>query len=242
MKTSFIQIGLLSSLFSISPLALAEITNSSSAPMDMLSEQTPIAAPALDTKKNKQDEISSTENLKDEEVELKTSNGSMLKTILPFTSFCGTKLTVIPPNTQLVIEFAQKAAIETFTYDYKDKKDQWFELEKCYTKLGWKSFESAVSRSGNNQSVYDEKLFVSAKIDGKPELLAENEIAPSWKIMIPLKVKYENQTHYLEQTLKVKLVVSIEKEALGVDQIIASPSQEKHKYEVDIENIKKSNS
>lgn len=243
----------------IVPNLQASIDSSSQAPVDILSEE-PIKGempktlekPAMISPSTIADKVPKTSIAIEEDIqeglEKLPKNNELkkfkpkLKTILPFHSFCGTKLLIIPPNTQLVMEFAQKATIESFTYNHKEKKVQWFELEKCYTQMGWKSFVSAVSRSGNNQSILDEKLFVSAKLAGKPKLLAVNEIAPSWKIMVPVKVKYENETHYLMQDLKVKLVISIEKQHLGIDQIIATPTMDKHKYERNIDNIKRTQS
>lgn len=148
------------------------------------------------------------------------------------SSLCGIKLNDRVPSTQLAMNFAQNAAMQSFTYNYKDKLNQWAELEKCYTSLGWSSFESAMSNSGNNQSITSEKLFVKATLNGKTKILDSNLVTPTWKVLVPLKVRYENKLHYLEQTLKVKVVVSVEKQKLGIDQIIASPALKKHKNEL----------
>lgn len=157
---------------------------------------------------------------------------STLKTVLPFRSFCGSKLTVLPPNIPLITDFAEKTAIQSFTFDYKGVSKQFSELEKCFTASGWKSFTNAIAQSGNLRSTVDEKLFVSAKIDGDIEIIDHNEYAPSWKVLVPLNVRYENETHYLTQSLNVKLVVTIEDKVLGVEQIIASISAKPHKFEV----------
>ena len=156
---------------------------------------------------------------------------------MPFKTFCGEKIKVIPPNIQLVTEFAQNAAIQSFTYDYKDSDDHFYEIEKCYSKLGWKSFNSAMTRSGNIRAATDEKLFVKAKIDGDVEIIESQTTGTTWKILVPMVVRYENETHYLQQFLKTKLVISIEDKQLKVDQIIASPKLKKHKYEKPIQKF-----
>ncbi len=162
---------------------------------------------------------------------------STLKTILPFKSFCGETIKVIPPNIQLVTEFAQNTAIQSFTYDYKESEEQFNDLEKCYSKLGWQSFDSAMSQSGNMRSALDEKLFVKAKLNGEVEIIESHDIGTTWKILVPLVVRYENEKMFLEQFLKAKLVISIENKQLKVDQLIASPKLKKHKYEKPIQKF-----
>lgn len=207
---------------------------------EISTEKEPTLAPVKQKRPSPSDEPLSQKASLPANMKFKAIKKSTLKTQLPFHSFCGSKLTNLPPNQQLALAFAQETAIQSFTYDYKLKHDQWYQLEKCYTELGWKSFETAMSRSGNNQSVVDERLFVKATIDGEVQLLEEDMIAPSWKVMVPIKVRYENDTHYLEQFLKVKLVISLEKQRLGVDQIIASPILKTHKYEQPLDTFKAS--
>lgn len=156
---------------------------------------------------------------------------STLKTVLPFQSSCDEKLTIIPPNLLLVKTFAEKTAIQTFSYDYKHSASQQEELESCYTPAGWRSFSDALKKSGNLRAAIDEKLFVSAKVNGEVKLIDSNKFAPNWKILVPLVVRYENETHYFEQYLKVKLVIGIDNQHLGVEQIIASPALKPHPYE-----------
>mgnify|MGYP006074702035 CR=1 FL=1 len=223
-------------------LANAEVLLEASAPIATVENSNEATAEITKTKKIADtEEIAKTkDNLPNvgKKIILKKKTKPTLKKRLSFNSFCGTNLTVVPPNSQFVINFAQNSAIKTFTYDHKHKSEQWFELGKCYSELGWKSFGNAMSRSGNNQSITDEKLFVSAKFDGKAEMLASNLIASTWKVMIPLIVRYEDETHYLEQHLKVKMVISIEKQQLAIDQVIASPALVKHKYEPSLDTLK----
>ena len=163
------------------------------------------------------DEVS---NLESTSIE---KTGQQLKTQLPFMPFCDQILDVLPPNLTLVKNFAEKSAIQSFTYDYKDNKAQFEQLEPCYTPSGWKSFQTALSKSGNLHAIKNEKLFVHATLDGNIEVLETEELGPRWKVLIPLKIRYENISHYFDQNLKVKLIIGINVKKLGVEQIIASP-------------------
>lgn len=159
----------------------------------------------------------------------------VLKTKVPFKSLCGQTLTVLPPDKLLISEFALKAAIQSFTYDYKERSAQFNELQKCYSASGWKGFMAAMNSSGNLTASEQEQLFVSAKTIGDTKILAQNTAAFAWKMLVPLEVRYENKTHYLTQSLKVKLVVTVEDKQLKVDQIIASPSDAPHPYEKQVD-------
>lgn len=160
----------------------------------------------------------------------------MLHTKLPFEPFCNETLTAIPPNLPLVKKFAEQTAIQSFTYDYKNATDQFEELESCYSKTGWKSFSKAMTASGNLRSAVDDKLFVKATITSDIEVIDVNNFAPRWKILVPLKVRYENETHFVEQILQVKLIIGLEEKKLAVEQIIATPEAAPHPYEKPLNN------
>ncbi len=145
-----------------------------------------------------------------------------LQAVLPFVSPCGITLTAIPPNSPLIIDFATKAALQTFTYDYKNVSLQFNELEPCFTKTGWESFHNAIQQSGNIKATSKDKLIVTAEKDGEAKILSSDTVGLVWKMFVPIKVLYQNTTHHLKQRLNVKMVIVIENKKLGIEQIIAS--------------------
>jgi len=133
----------------------------------------------------------------------------------------------IPPeNTQvdqsLVSKWAEKAAIQAFDFNPVTLEPQLEKLKTCFTDQGWQSFQDALQKSGNMNAIKTQNLNVSSQLDGTTQItpIKENQ----WKIMLPMRVVYQNSKEKLTQLLTVELAVGRKVSGdLGIMQIIATP-------------------
>lgn len=127
-----------------------------------------------------------------------------------------------------VLQWANYAATQTFTYDFQNYDKQFQQLKACYTTMGWDSFMEAVKTSNNLKAAQEEHLFVSAKTNGETQLVSKssNTTQPSWLVRVPVKVTYQNQDREVSQDMYVDLTIKTiygSPMHLGINQIIASP-------------------
>lgn len=139
---------------------------------------------------------------------------------------CDTK---IPEGKQtvdisLVQQWAQNAALQAFTMNAKDLETQMKSLEGCFTKKGWEGFRSALEKSGNIKVISQEKLTVSASLNGNPTMQSSND--KEWSVLVPINVIYKNEKTIMNQNLNVQLLVSLQKDGkFGIVQIVAAPQK-----------------
>lgn len=132
-------------------------------------------------------------------------------------------------NSATIIEWANYAATETFTYDFRNYDKQFKQLKQCYTTAGWESFLSAMKASNNLKVTQEEHLFVSAKINGKSELVSQtttDNTQPTWMVRVPILVTYQNQDREVTQDMFIDLTIKTNygvPTRLGINQIIAAP-------------------
>ena len=192
-------------------------------PMQMLAnQQTPSAAPAT---AGQPASTSTTSN------NVVTPNStSTMPAEVPAAIDC--TYTISPPfsdiNSATIIQWANYAAIKTFTYDFQNYDKQFNQLKNCYTTTGWESFNEAMKVSNNLKVAQDEHLFVSAKLNGQSQLVSQSNDStqPSWVVRIPLNVAYQNQDREVSQDMYIDLTIKTiyaEPARLGINQIIASP-------------------
>lgn len=135
----------------------------------------------------------------------------------------------IPPettkvDTTIVLQWGQKAAQQTFTFDPSAIDSQLNVLKACYTEQGWQSFNNALQKSGNLDAIRKENLTVSSVIDGQATITsAKNN---QWIVIVPIQVVYQNDKEKIAQSLTINLTISRKVSGdLGVTQIVAIPRQ-----------------
>ena len=124
----------------------------------------------------------------------------------------------------LVLKWAEKAAAQSFDFDYSTLDKQLLTLKSCYTDQGWQGFNDALQKSGNLNAIKSQQLMVSSMVNGTPTIteLKENQ----WKVVLPLQVVYQNDKEKLTQPLTINLVVGRKISGdLGIMQMIATPRQ-----------------
>jgi hypothetical protein len=122
----------------------------------------------------------------------------------------------------VVLNWAQKAVIQSFSFDANSIDEQMQKLQPCFTEQGWSGFSSALQKSGNIEAIKSQKLSVTSQIDGQSLITEVKD--NQWKLILPLVVVYQNEKEKVSQLLSVDLTVSRKTNGdLGITQMIAVP-------------------
>src|SRR3990167_4936904 len=108
-------------------------------------------------------------------------------------------------DSALIIQWAEKAAMQTFALEAPKLDTQMHLLKTCYTDQGWKSFNDAFKKSGNLDVIKHEQLSMSSLIDGKTTVESKQE--NQWKVSIPMQITYQNSKQKINQSLLVNLLI-----------------------------------
>lgn len=124
----------------------------------------------------------------------------------------------------IVLQWAKKAAQQSFELDHKNVEQQLANLKACYTDQGWQGFNDALQKSGNLNAIKTQQLVVNSNISGETKI---NEVKDNqWKVSLPMQVIYQNGQDKLTQALTVNVVVGRKMSGdLGIMQLIAMPQQ-----------------
>jgi hypothetical protein len=123
----------------------------------------------------------------------------------------------------IVVKWGEKAAEQSFNFDFKSFDQQLVDLKPCYTEQGWEGFNDALEKSGNINAIKSQQLTVSAMVTGETKIsdIKDNQ----WKLTVPLQVVYQNDKQKLTQPLTINLVVGRKLSGdLGIMQMIAVPN------------------
>ncbi|HDV5710310.1 TPA: DotI/IcmL family type IV secretion protein [Legionella pneumophila] len=127
---------------------------------------------------------------------------------------------IIKTDINIILEWAEYAAMQSFHFDYMALEAELKELESCYTEKGWSEFNAAMDKSGNLNAITAQRLNMSSQIDGQARLIESHD--NQWKIQLPLKVTYKNDRAQVSQFLDIQLTVGRKMNGeLGIVQLIA---------------------
>lgn len=124
-------------------------------------------------------------------------------------------------DSAMITAWGEKAAIQSFTFTPANIQTQLETLNACFTEQGWKSFNDALQKSGNVESIKNQQLNVSAQSDGAPNISTVKE--GQWKVTLPLQVVYQNDKEKVTQHLYVALLIGRKPSGdLGIMQLVAT--------------------
>jgi hypothetical protein len=120
-----------------------------------------------------------------------------------------------------ITTWGEKAALQSFSFTGADIQNQLTNLKPCYTEQGWKSFNEALQKSGNLDSIKSQGLNVSAQKEGE---ITTNSIKDNqWKVTLPIQVVYQNEKEKITQRLNVSILIGRKPTGeLGIMQMIAT--------------------
>ena len=132
-------------------------------------------------------------------------------------------------STAQVLTWATETAMNAYSYDYVNYRQQISNVQKSFTSNGWQSFLDALNSSLMLKTVINQKLVMSAEPTGAPQVKNKGEVDGkySWVIEIPMLVKMQGATTMPPTPVKVTLMVqrvSIENnpKGIGIVNYIAS--------------------
>lgn len=113
----------------------------------------------------------------------------------------------LPPSA--VLQWANSAAIASYTYNFQDYRAELQAASDFYTPTGWTNFLDALSKSNNLTSVISKKLVVSAVATGAPTILDQGVIDGiyTWKVQMPILVTYQNVNQVAQQPVMITLII-----------------------------------
>ncbi|HHT9843138.1 TPA: DotI/IcmL family type IV secretion protein [Legionella pneumophila] len=127
---------------------------------------------------------------------------------------------IIKTDKNIILQWAEYAAMKSFHFDYTALEAELKELESCYTEKGWSEFNAAMDKSGNLNAIKTQRLTMNSQIDGQARLIESQD--NQWKIQLPLKVIYKNDRTQVSQFLDIQLIVGRKmNDEFGIVQLIA---------------------
>ncbi|HFK9673930.1 TPA: DotI/IcmL family type IV secretion protein, partial [Legionella pneumophila] len=125
-------------------------------------------------------------------------------------------------DSDIILNWAEYAAILSFNFNFASIEDQLNQLHACYTEKGWGQMQNALHKSNNIETIKAEKLKVKGYKDGEAQII--EALDNQWKIILPLKVVYENDKKRVTHFLNAYLTIGWKnKDSLGIMQMIAIP-------------------
>ena len=142
------------------------------------------------------------------------------------------RITQLQPLSQAVLserqllQFAQEAAVASYTFDFVNYRKQLSELSSYYTKEGYGEYIDALTRS-NLDIVTRRKYVVSAVASGAP-IVSRSGLRQgvyAWEVQMPMSVVYQSSAERADQKFVVKMMLmrmptTENPRGVGVHQII----------------------
>ncbi|HIG0328527.1 TPA: DotI/IcmL family type IV secretion protein [Legionella pneumophila] len=125
-------------------------------------------------------------------------------------------------DSDIILNWAEYATILSFNLNFASIESQLNQLHSCYTEKGWEQLQKALRKSNNIETIKAEKLAVKGYRDGEAQII--EALDNRWKIILPLKVIYENDKKRMTHFLNIYLTIGWKnKDSLGIMQMIAIP-------------------
>lgn len=128
-----------------------------------------------------------------------------------------------------LLQWANIAAVASFTYDFANYRKQLQDASQYFTTSGWAAFVDAIKASNNLTAVTQKKLVSYAVATGAPVILEEGEIQGvySWKVQMPMLITYESASEVSQQnvvvTMMIQRVSTVDYEkGIGISQLIVT--------------------
>lgn len=130
---------------------------------------------------------------------------------------------------EAILNWANQAIVKAYTYNFVSYRSQLQELSDSFTPQGWEQFQNALTKTRNLQTVIAQQLVATAVATGAPVIEDQKVIAGrySWKISMPILVKYQSSNKNYSQSLIVRVVIQrvpvyTNPKGVGIVQFIAN--------------------
>jgi intracellular multiplication protein IcmL len=130
---------------------------------------------------------------------------------------------------EAILSWANQAIVKAYTYNFVNYRSQLQELSDSFTPEGWEQFQNALTKTRNLQTVIAQQLVATAVATGAPVIEDQRVIAGrySWKIAMPVLVKYQSSNKNYSQSLTVRVIIQrvpvyTNPKGVGIVQFIAN--------------------
>ncbi len=129
-----------------------------------------------------------------------------------------------------VLQWANQAAIASFTYNFVNYRDELQAASAYFTEDGWKQFLSSLSDSNILVALKAKKLISSAVATRAPIILDQGLLngVYSWRVQMPLLVTYQSASEFQQTKNIVTLLITristlTTPRGIGIAQIVVAP-------------------
>ncbi|MFI4962700.1 MAG: type IVB secretion system apparatus protein IcmL/DotI [Legionellales bacterium] len=130
-----------------------------------------------------------------------------------------------------VLQWANQAAIASFTYNFVNFRDELQASSGFFTADGWDQFLGALQQSNNLDAVKAKKLIVSAVATRAPIILQKGVLngSYSWRVQMPILVTYQSASEFTQQNNVVTLLITRvstlnSPRGIGISQFVVGPA------------------
>ena len=130
-----------------------------------------------------------------------------------------------------VLQWANQAAIASFTYNFVNFRDELQASSGFFTAEGWTQFLNALQQSNNLDAVKAKKLIVSAVATRAPIILQKGLLNGiySWRVQMPILVTYQSASEFSQQNNVVTMLITRvstlnSPRGIGISQFVVGPA------------------
>lgn len=130
-----------------------------------------------------------------------------------------------------VLQWANQAAIASFTYNFVNYRDELQASSGFFTAEGWDQFLNALQQSNNLDAVKAKKLIVSAVATRAPIILQKGVLNGnfSWRVQMPILVTYQSASEFTQQNNVVTMLITRvstlnSPRGIGISQFVVGPA------------------
>lgn len=102
-----------------------------------------------------------------------------------------------------LLQWAETVGRSSYNLDFVHYQDQIDQLKTYFTPQGWQKFMEALNASGDLDAITQNKLFVSAVVNGPAVILLQTELRGRyvWRVQMPLLVTYTSASDKHEENI-----------------------------------------
>lgn len=130
-----------------------------------------------------------------------------------------------------VLQWANQAAIASFTYNFVNYRDELQASSGFFTAEGWDQFLTALQESNNLDAVKAKKLIVSSVATRAPIILQKGILNGvfSWRVQMPILVTYQSASEFTQQNNVVTMLITRvstlnSPRGIGISQFVVGPA------------------
>lgn len=110
---------------------------------------------------------------------------------------------------EALLSWVNQSIVRAYTYNFVSYRKQLQALSDMFTPEGWTQFQAALVRTRNLETVIAQQLVATAVATGAPVIEDQRVIAGrySWRVSMPVLVKYQSSGKNYSQSLVVRVIV-----------------------------------